>query len=154
MDACSGNSQWTWGATSKAWGSGKWYIELTLDALSSVIGLSDSSGGSTMGMYYQGCTPSCLCCGGAQGRPSYGNGRWNDGDVLGIALDLETLPGGSVQFYLNNEALGLVPTSYTDLTAKAWTVAAGDHTSGSNCNSVSIRSTPMYGIPAGFSWWV
>jgi len=151
-DDCSGNNEKTWGASSKAWGSGKWYIELTLDGLTSIAGVSNSAGGSTMGLYYQGCTPSCLCCDGAAGRPSYGAGRWSDGDVLGIAVDLQTAPKGSVQFYLNNVGYGLAPANYMDLTSGSWTVFTMDHTGGGNCNQLSINSLPVYAIPEGFSW--
>lgn len=40
------------------------------------------------------------------GAQSYGHSRWNVGDVLGCALDLD-VPGGEMRFYLNGEDLGL-----------------------------------------------
>ena len=159
--AC-GNYGAIWGTSQKAWGSGKWYIELSFDAVSSIAGLGNSALGLTSGMYQAGCSPTCTCCSGE--RPAFGSG-WSDGDIIGVALDLTSTaetPDGSVEYYRNGVGQGVLARSGTydaplsssiDLTSGQWTMFVADHTGGSNCNTATILAQATYPIPEGFLWW-
>jgi len=138
---------------------GKWYMELTIDTWSSMVGISSGSGSVGGGdlMYYR----LNLCCGSL--RPSYGITMPVSGDVFGIALDMDasaTYPQGSVTYYLNGVSQGVIPVGSAagakrnvDFTQGQWAVSGADHTGSSNSMQLTIHTVPQYPIPTGYQWW-
>lgn len=148
--------------------SGKWYLEALVDsyALGSgsngvgVIGLSTDAAPLSD---YLGQSPSC--CGvwgvgsstaaylsGAPAVPGPGFSSVKGGDVFGMAWDADT---GKVWYSKNGSwsgspSTGVAPThSSASLTGLHY-VASGPRNLG---NSVTLRSSPAFPVPSGFSVW-
>jgi hypothetical protein len=165
----SGDFGSVYGTVTKVWGSGKWYMEVALEDVSSMFGIAstDSSYVHSVMWYYEAsasgsrslCVDSCLSWG-----PIYGANTFNSGDVGGIALDLSDDVGrpyayGAVRFYVNGIAQPWIPlnnaaagTSGVSLVSGAWTIAAADHSGNTNSNQLRILSNPTYDPPPGYSW--
>jgi hypothetical protein len=139
---------WTDGAKN----AGKWYVEVTVDQhdINGGIGLRvDDSLYSTVYHDNQVC-----CVGhGTTDYPLIGRSSYMaDGTVLGFALDIDN---GSLELYADGANVGSMSDLQPnlDFTKPGWKVAAFDGSSAENKMQVTIRATPKYTIPSGYTYW-